>query len=177
MTTRNCLGKRKDTTNYSMLHYLDGAPQSGEAHHYTSAKSHYMQIYFECLDVIIESIETCFNQPSYLAYGNLENLLIKAIAGKDFTSEKNYVLETYKDDIDMDQFEKEVHLLKLIFEGVVVSCFDEILTKLKSLSQHEISLLNNTAAIVELILINPSTTATAERSFSGHRCLKGIVAF
>ena len=128
--------KRKATTNYFMLHYLDGASQSGEAHHHTSAKSHYMQIYFECLDVIIEYIETRFNQPSYLAYENLENLLIKAIAGKDFTSEKNYVLETCKDDIDMDQFENEVHLLKVIFEGVVVSCFDEILTKLKSLSQH-----------------------------------------
>ena len=26
----------------------------------------------------------------------------------------------------MDQFENEIHLLKVIFEGVVVSCFDEI---------------------------------------------------
>ena len=43
---------------------------------------------------------------------------------------------------------------------------------MKSLSQHKISLLDNTAAIVELILINPSTTETAERSFSGHRRLK-----
>ena len=40
--------KRKATTNYSMLHYLDGVSP----------------------------------------YENLENLLIKAIAGKDFTSEK-----------------------------------------------------------------------------------------
>ena len=71
----------------------------------------------------------------------------------------------------MDQFENEVHLLKVIFEGVVVSCFDEILTNLKSLSQHEISLLDYTATIVEMILINPSTTATVERSFSGHRRL------
>ena len=71
----------------------------------------------------------------------------------------------------MDQFENVVHLLKVIFVGVVVSCFDEILTKLRSLSQHEISLLDDTAAIVELILINTSTTATAEHSFSGHRRL------
>ena len=50
--------------------------------------------------------------------------------------------------------------------------FKDVYTLLKEVDYSQFSLISNTIPICKLILINPATTATAERSFSPARRIK-----
>ena len=48
----------------------------------------YRRIYFEALDLIVSSIEECFDQPSFKAYSNMESLLIGVLSSPKTYSHK-----------------------------------------------------------------------------------------
>ena len=58
-----------------------------EAEFPSTPKDHYRQIYFEAVDLIVQSITKRFNQPGYKVYLQLENLLIKAAKKENYDSE------------------------------------------------------------------------------------------
>ena len=52
-----------------------------------------------------------------------------------------------------------------------VKCFNHILDKIKSLNEHERCLIGQVVTLCKIMLVIPSTSATAERSFSqGDTC-------
>ena len=61
-------------------------------------EQHFRRFYFEVLDLIVSGIEQRFNQPGYAIYQNLEDLLLKAASGKDYSSDLKAVTEFYGDD-------------------------------------------------------------------------------
>ena len=54
----------------------------------------------EALDLVVNFIRECFNQPGYRIYCNLENLLLKAASKDDHSAELQFVLNYYGDDFD-----------------------------------------------------------------------------
>ena len=63
-------------------------------------EDHYMHIYFEAIDLIVNCITERFNQPGFLIYQHVENLLLKAANCKEYQSELKFVLEFYGSDLD-----------------------------------------------------------------------------
>ena len=59
-----------------------------------------------------------------------------------------------------------------IFRESKPDCFWDILDKVESLPKGQLCLLPNAVKILELLLVNPATTVTPERSFSLARRIK-----
>ena len=51
-------------------------------------------------------------------------------------------------------------------------CFDDIHSQLKAQSKHKRKLIPNIMRICKLLIVNPATSATPERSFSSGRSIK-----
>jgi len=60
--------------------YKEGAPPE----FLSTAKDLYRVVYYEALDLIVQTIKDCFDQPGYGVYRCVENLLLKAAKKKDF---------------------------------------------------------------------------------------------
>ena len=65
----------------------------------------------------------------------------------------------------------ELPVLKAFFNDIEVVCFDDIVKHFRNFST-ETKIIPNVALVVMLLLVNPSTSASAERSFSLFRRLK-----
>ena len=61
--------------------YEDGDAES-EFH-----KAYFRQLYFEAIDLSVNCITDRFQQPGYIIYSNLEQILLKAANGNDFARE------------------------------------------------------------------------------------------
>ena len=71
------LKRKRKVPKYSILQYLDGQETTSKAHHPATVEDEFRQIYFDALDHITNAIEERFDQPSFKAYANLEELLVK----------------------------------------------------------------------------------------------------
>ena len=67
--------------------------------------------------------------------------------------------------------ERMIDTLKVILNGNIVECFDDILKCVKG-QQHQLMMMPNIVNLLKLLLVNPATSATAARSFSLARSLK-----
>ena len=59
-----------------------------------------------------------------------------------------------------------------VAEGRWCLCFDDIVIKIKELPSSEGKIINKVISVCKLILVNPATSASGERSFSTDRRLK-----
>ena len=134
--------------------YDDGS-SSGDLHFSTIAN----YVYFEAIDVAVNSLKNRFDQPGYQLYSNLEQLLIKACQGKTFEEELEFISSFYKDDLDKELLQSEITIF-------------DIRDYLQSLSSAQRGLLDQVCRVLILILVMPSTNATSERSFSALRRVK-----
>lgn len=66
-------------------------------------EEYFWQQYFENLDLIISSIKDRFNQPAFVAFLKVEQLLLNIIDKTDYENEPNYVLNISKNDLDLVQ--------------------------------------------------------------------------
>ena len=76
------------------------------------------------------------------------------------------MFNVYKDDIDPIQVQTEAFSMPTMFQGSNCKNFLDILEHLESLHPTKCALIPNLLTIVHLILINPATSGTPERSFS-----------
>lgn len=139
-----------------------------------TVKDHYRREYFEAFDWITSAIEKRFNQESVKTLINFEDLLLKSIKGESVEQEKTFVCDNYSDDVNICLLDPQLSILKsMISDHKDVSTIHDILQYLSSsLSVAEQSLLSEVMTISKLILVNPASTASGERSFSMARRLK-----
>ena len=64
-----------------------------------SPKDMYRRVYFEALDLLMQTIKDRFDQPGYRIYSCIEMLLLKAFQKKDYSAELQKVLEVYSADL------------------------------------------------------------------------------
>ena len=66
-----------------------------------TANDYYRRIYFEALYVLIAPIAERFNETGFLAYGQLESLLLKSLKGEDVSVEMKFIETNYGDDLNI----------------------------------------------------------------------------
>ena len=146
---------------------------TGKGHFHTSAADYYRQIYFEVLDHAVAAVKDRFDQPGYKIYQNLQELIIKACLGEDFTSELDIVTEIYGDDLSHQQLHTQLLLLKPLFASHQGPLYmKDITQRLSELSIPERVAFSSVWIAMKLLLVMPATNATSERSFSALRRVK-----
>ena len=93
------------------------------------------QIYYEAFDLVIESINSRFNQPGYKVYRNVEDLVLNACCGSHYDTELSNVCDFYKDDISKMQLQAQLPLLQALFAEEMNQSELSINDIIKSLSQ------------------------------------------
>ena len=106
----------------------------------------------------------------YLSY--IICLLVKTIASED-ASKASYLEPNYVTEINISRFSTvEADILRTIFRESKPDFFRDIIDEVESLRKGQLCLLPNAVKILELLLVNPATTATSERPFSLARRIK-----
>ena len=82
------------------------------------------------------------------------------------------MFNVYKDDIDPMQLQTEAFSMPTIFQESNWKTVPDIIEQLQSLHPNKCALIPNLLTIVHLMLINPATSCTLERSFSVARRIK-----
>ena len=101
----------------------------------------------------------------------LEWFLLKSLDGEDVENERKYISTMYNEELNYHFLTNEIDTLKVILNGNIVECFDDILKCVKG-QQHQLMMMPNIVNLLELLLVNPAIPATVERSFSLARRLK-----
>ena len=149
-----------------------------------TAQDHYRRVYFEAIDLIVESINLRFTQPSFKAYEELECLILNALQSKDLEDGLQFLKLNYRGDVDVTALRSQLCLLPAVFKDALgnIFCFDDFLNELKELPNEErqlkelpneeCQLIRHVVTISKLLHVNPATSASGERSFSMARRLK-----
>ena len=164
--------RKRKNPQYSVVTLLDGTSSTEPAYHPITARDHYRCVYYESLDTLTESIKERFRQPSFEAYEKMEEFLLKSIESQDVSEEIEYLRTWYSNDIVIDHLKVEKDVLCAMFKAEKIVCFHEIVNYMKKMDESQKLLIQNVVVICKLLLVNPATTATAERSFSLARRIK-----
>ena len=145
----------------------DPQSQSSEPYHRKTVKEHYRTIYYEALDAIINCIKERFDQESVQVFASIESLLLKSTYLPEETNKEleEYISKLYGDEIDLVVLKIEANVLRTIIKDKV-ACFKDIYQVVKKCSEGERGLMPNIIHAIKLLLVNPSTSCTPERSFS-----------
>lgn len=167
------LPRRRNDPNYKRLtdYFVVERTSSGADPFYASSPiEHYRRLYFEILDTMINAIKDRFNQPSFVIFESLENVLLEAI--KACESSVNSHIKMYEDEVDFDMISIEANVFRAILGHEEVNCFKDVHKVLKRISPANRELMPNIVYVVKLLLVNPATSCTPERSFSTARRMK-----
>lgn len=158
--------KRRAPTRYEL--------GSGEPQYPSTPRDYYRAIFFEALDCLMSAIKERFKQPAFLVYKNLESLLVNAAHGNDIAKEMDELSSHFSGDVCLPTLEAQLSTFKVIISrlNIKVECFDDILSAVQSLSEHERHFINHVIRICQLIHVNPATSSSGERSFSTARRVK-----
>ena len=143
-------------------------------HVFSCVETFYRQIYFEALDLIIQSIKQRFDQPGYRVYQCLESLILKAARKEDFSDELKSVTEVYGSDLDENNLQIQLQTFSANIKENPKDIF-EIRSYLNSLTETELVLLSEVVKVMKLILVMPATNASSERTFSAMRRVKSYL--
>ena len=163
--------RKGKSPNYSTMLLVDGTTSKAQDF-YPTCKDRYRVMYYNVLDTVATSLKDRFNQSSFVAYKNIESLLLKTIKTEDTSDEPEYIKRIYKDEINITQFEIEGDVLRVIFYEKKVDCFNSFLFEIRKLPREQRLLFPCTVHMCKLLRVNPVTTSTAERSFSITRIIK-----
>ena len=75
------------------------------------AETRYRLIYYEVLDLLINSIKDRFHQPGYQTYSKLEALLLESANKQDATEELGYICQFYSVDLNADLLKMQLDIL------------------------------------------------------------------
>ena len=142
----------------------------------STVEDHYRRIYFEALDLVLQSIKERFDQPGYRIYCKLECLLLKAAQNTDYSDELSFVLEHYSNDFKSDLLKAHLEIFTSNFATPDVDrtsvTLRDVITYAKTLMEVQKDLMSEVCMLLKLILVMPATNAVSERSFSALRRIK-----
>ena len=148
-------------------------------HSFTCPEDYHRSQYFEAVDIILNELDSRFDQRDLAVLKEIENLLINSI-NMNITLPSTELKELYKDDINFSSLETQLYMLP----DFLKTCNDSNEAKIKTVTSiHTIcDLMNNSTfgksmfteihKLLTIYLTVPMTSATAERSFSALRRVK-----
>ncbi|XP_048583324.1 zinc finger MYM-type protein 1-like [Nematostella vectensis] len=144
-----------------------------EPYHPPAAEDRYRTMYFSALDDIVMAITERFDQKGFKVYRIVEEFLLKAVRGVDFTSEMATIESEYgTTDVNVRNLTSQIPIFRQLMEHKDVTHFDDIYKEVQSLDKPTRSLIGEIVKLCVLLLVNPATDAIGERSFSTMRRLK-----
>ena len=164
--------RKRKSPNYSTIHLADSTTSEVQDFHPTTSQDRYRVIYYNVLDNVVTSLKDWFNNSSFVVYENIESFLIKTIKCENTSDESQYRKRIYNDEKNITQFEIDADVLRVIFYEKKVDCFDTFLSEIGKLPREQRLFLPCTVHMCKLLLVNPVTTSTAERSFSNTKIKK-----
>ena len=72
---------------------------------------------------------------------------------------------SYADDVDVGMLTAQLEILKVLLKEGDFLCFDDIVVKIKELPTPERKMINDVISVCKLLLVNPATSASGEKSF------------
>ena len=141
---------------------------SSTTHFDTTPEDMYHRYYFEVLDTLIGEIERRFESSSFTFYAKVENVLENAAIGKSIsTRDVGVIVEHFKEDLVESDLLTELKMVKNVYceKSFAYKEFKEKIVLYKSI-------FPQTSRLLQLLLVMPATSATAERSFSSLRHVK-----
>ena len=159
------------------------------AEFHSTPKYNYCRIYYEALDLIVQSINDKFEQPGCKVYKGLEDLVLKAANKAGSSKEPVLVADMYDNDLDGSTLQMQLQilgantperLLRSLMSGhifnilpllkdsylVKVTTIFDVRSYLQYITTAERFLLSHVVLLMKLILIMPGKNATRKRSFS-----------
>ena len=126
--------------------------------------------YLEAIDLLVNHIKDRFNQPSFIIYQRLESILIRALVEEieGLESEIEKIGEIY-DEIDVHMLPTHLELFRTMMGSEQLACFHDILSKVQKLSEPQKMSIRSVITVINLLNVNPCSSASAERSFSAAR--------
>ena len=104
---------------------------------YYSVKDLYRKYYFEALDTVINCIKDRFDQPDFLTYSLLEQLLLKAAKSKSYNQELVGVLQVFQGDFDETKLTSQLQMFSVNFSKEEPITFSSIIQYLRQPSPRE----------------------------------------
>ena len=150
------------------MHLVDGTTSEAHDFYPTACQDCYQVMYSIVLDPVLTSLKHPFHNSSFVVYENIESLLLKTIKGEDTSDESEYIKWIYNDEINITQSE----MRQTFFAFFSKNCCDSFLSEIRKLPKEQRLFVPCTAHLCKLLLVNPATTTTAERSFSTARRIK-----
>lgn len=146
--------------------------EGSDQHTYEGPKQLYRHWYFETIDTTVNCLESRFDVKVKSFLKHCEQFIIGE------TSDVSVIADFYKDDIDMERLKLHRDMLLDINRAEVSSQtfrnFASVLDFLKG-KNYLLTMLPELVKFVRLFLTIPTTTCTAERSFSSLRQLKSYL--
>ena len=96
---------------------------------------------------------------------------MESLDGEDIEDERKYIDTMYNEELNYQSLTNEIDTLKVILNGNIVESFDDILKCVKG-QQHQLMMMPYIVNLLKLLLGNPATSTTTERSFFLARRLK-----
>ena len=96
---------------------------------------------------------------------HLEELLVRGAINQTSEVGINQIKSLYSDEVDVSDLEVEFKVFKQMFEDPP-ECLNDVVEMFKRRDKSEKLLVPNIVTICKLLLVNPATSATPERSFS-----------
>ena len=167
------LKRQRKAPNYSLLQYFEGYNASEtRSHHPESPRDHYRVLFYGAVDALVSSVQERVNQPSFLIFEQLESLFIKTLKDEETPGELSSVESNYQSDINVEELEVELQTLKVLLKDKDIVYADDLISEMQSLPSEEKKLIKNVCILCKLLVVNPATSATAERTFSMARRVK-----
>ena len=140
---------------------------------HSSPRDMYRQVYYEAIDLLVQTIGDRFDQHGYNVYSCLEQLLLRAIQKKDYSKEFQVVIDVYDTDLTAINLKTHLDVLSSSIPGdkKITNIFD-VKNYLQGLTRAERDLISEVIVVMKLILVMPATNSSSERSFSAMRRIK-----
>ena len=87
-------------------------------------------------------------------------------------TELHFLGTNYGEDVDVRTFNVQLEIFMVFIKDGEFACLDDILAKIKQLSEAEKCILSEIRTLCKLFFVNSATSAAGERSFSSARRLK-----
>ena len=140
--------RKRKAPDYSILQFLDGHSSTKEAFNPETCCNRYRFMYYEAPDSVLSFKQDRFNQPSSVAYENIQLSLLKSINSKDICDEIKHTKEVYNGEINGAQFMTESYLLRVLFDKEdKPDCFHDVLTYIKMLPGFQLAMIPNTVGM------------------------------
>ena len=173
LAEQHCIGKPELPRNRRRpARYQEGS----ESHQFPTTRDYYRHIYFEACDLLSGELESRFesqHMPPVLA---MEQALLKAGNGEDFSSEIDTLKDScYRNDIEWSAVSRHLPLLKdvVVKAAPDVKVVTSIQTVCDAINRNHVykEMLSSVHLLLRLYMTIPISSATSERCFSALRRL------